>query len=79
MVDNQMHRCTSCNGQGFAPCHTCDARGYVRCSACDGCGNVVYYNELKVTFTNHLDYEVISSSGIPDDVLRQAKGPILTQ
>lgn len=72
-------RCTHCNGEGRVRCTWCDGDGMVRCKTCKGNGNIVMFVKLTVTFTNHVDNQVIDASGMPADMVRDASGTLMCQ
>ena len=72
-------QCKHCKGRGRDECTWCDGDGMVRCKTCKGNGNIVMYVKLTVTFTNHVDNQVIDASGMPTDMVRDASGTLMCQ
>ena len=56
-----------------------DGDGMEECEKCKGTGSIVMFVRLTVTFTNHIDNQVLDASGMPADMVRDASGTLICQ
>jgi hypothetical protein len=62
---------------GKVNCTSCGGRGKVQCATCTGSGSVVQYDLLTVQFRVSLLTEVLNTTQIPEEQLKQAVGVFL--
>ena len=77
--DGQRVDCQHCHGDGRVKCTWCSGDGMEECEKCKGMGSVVMFVRLTVTFTNHIDNQVLDASGMPADMVRDASGTLICQ
>lgn len=66
-------------GRGVCGARGATATGWCGARRAKGNGNIVMYVKLTVTFTNHVDNQVIDASGMPADMVRDASGTLMCQ
>lgn len=55
--------CTFCSGSGRKTCHTCH-----------GSGQMKWFLELKVTWSNHVNDAFSDETGLPQDLMLKVAG-----
>jgi len=52
----------------------CNGHGHIRCKLCAGGGQLKWFIQLTVVWTNHLDDYILERTAMPDEKIRTASG-----
>ncbi|XP_062606649.1 protein SSUH2 homolog [Saccostrea cucullata] len=74
---NMSQTCIACFGSGRVMCANCLGQGEIICTDCCGNKKIKKYTELKVTFENHLEKQIVNRSDIPDYIIDTEDGKLV--
>ncbi|XP_059150494.1 protein SSUH2 homolog [Physella acuta] len=72
-MDAGPSQCMSCQG-GWTKCYSCNGAGHNVCTKCEGRGNLRWYIQLTVQWTNHTDHHVIERTALPNSLITRVTG-----